>query len=269
LLRGLILKSIYLIWVIILLRHLTALLWARCSIILIRWIIVRLYLRIPVLRIILISWVVLLNWILRLTVPRVYLLRLSLILLVWRLTLLISFLLFLFKFCICVFLFFLLCFFFLFLLVFFLLFFSLFFLFFLSFFHLIICFFHHRFNIRFLKLINEIIWIKLVWQTPRRFFRLSKTVLIVTRRNLVLVVLTLILIKLRLLKLWILKWFWLFVIARILRITIRLKLILWYSKRTRSYLLADSIFQSRNFFILSFSSIIIYFYFLKILRIYL
>jgi hypothetical protein len=115
-------------------------------------------------------------------------------------------------------------------------------LFFLSFLHLIISLFHHWINIRFLKLINEIVWIKLVLHTPRRFLRLSKTVLKITRRHLDLVVLTFILIKLRLLKLWILRWFRWFVIARILLIIIRLKLILWYSKRTRSYLLADSIF---------------------------
>ena len=249
LLRGLILKSINWIRVIILLWLLTAELRVRCSIILICRRIVRLYLRIPILRIILISWVVLLHWTIRLTLPRVYLLRLRLILLVWRLTLLINFFLFLFEFWICFFfsfIFFVFSFlffvFFLFLRIFFLLFFSLFFLFFLSFFHLIICLFHHRFNIWFLKLINEIVWIKLVLHTPRRFLRLSKTVLKITRRHLDLVVLTFILIKLRLLKLWILRWFRWFVIARILRIIIRLKLILWYSKRTRSYLLADSIF---------------------------
>jgi hypothetical protein len=150
--------------------------------------------------------------------------------------------LFLFEIWICFFFFLLLCIFFLFLIIFFFLFFCLLFLFFLSFLHLLISFFHHWFNIRFLKLIYEIIWIKLVLYTPRRHLRLSKIFLKLRRSFLILIYFTLILIKLWLCKLWILWWFRRFLIARILHIRIILNFILRYSKRCGSNLLSYSIF---------------------------
>ena len=234
LLRRFILKSVDWIWIIIWLWSLTRWWGVGCSIILILWII---RLRIFVLSTILISLVVYLL----LTIPRVDLLRLTL--LVWSLIFLIFFLLlFLFEIWIWFFFFLLLCIFFLFLIIFFFLFFCLLFLFFLSFLHLLISFFHHWFNISFLKLIYEIIWIKLILHTPRRHLRLSKIFLKLSRSFLILIDFTLILIKLWLCKLWILWWFRRFLIARILHIRIILNFILRYSKRCGSNLLSYSIF---------------------------